>query len=223
MAFKPAWVGGRILGVAVGDITAAVVTIDPESRESHVVAPLGAPDVSGNAQFLAAGFFADGRRMAFARERGETVGIWTMEFGTREERQVTPAEENGTFPVPSPDGRWIAYERVVDGSMHPVVIPATGGPGKQLTSGRGLTWPHSWTRDGERLFVAMRRGTSWSIGHVSASTGETTTVFSLPTAYGYVRYPAVSPKGDQVVFEQTETTGNIWQISLWDQTRGRAR
>ena len=80
-----------------------------------------------------------------------------------------------------------------------------------------------YDQKGERLFVAMRRGTNWSIGHVSASTGETTTVFSLPTAYGYVRYPAVSPKGDQVVFEQTETPGNIWQISLWDQTRGRAR
>jgi len=30
----------------------------------------------------------------------------------------------------------------------------------------------------------------------------------------YVRYPAWSPAGDQIVYEYAKTTGNIWMVDL---------
>jgi Tol biopolymer transport system component/DNA-binding winged helix-turn-helix (wHTH) protein len=217
----PGWGGGRVMGVAFGDKGAAVISIDPVSRETRIVTSLGPGNVTTNSQFLAPRFFADGQRVIFSREIGGAVSVWTMDLATRQAKQLTPVTESAVFPTPSPDGRWIAYERVIDGSMHVVVMPVDGGPGRQLTSGRGLTWPHSWSADNSRLFTAMRRGTSWSIGSLSVATGETTVLTTASSPHTYLRYPSVSPSGDQVVYEQTETTGNIWQVSLWTQvTRG---
>jgi Tol biopolymer transport system component len=47
---------------------------------------------------------------------------------------------------------------------------------------------------------------------VSVATGETRqlTRFELPNVY--VRYPAWSPRGDQIVFEHAETTGDLWLL-----------
>lgn len=215
MIARPAWVGDRVFAVAFGDRTSDIVAIDPVSRESKTLATLGSNDVSGNSQFLASSYFPDGQRIAFSRETPDGVGVWTMDLSTKALTRLTPPGENGTFPLASPDGRFVAFERVADGSMNVVVVPAAGGAPRQVTSGPGLTWPHSWSADGQRLFAAIRRGTSWSLASVAVADGETRVLWTEPVAHAYLRYPALSPLGRQIVFERTEITGNIWQIALW--------
>lgn len=223
--FRPVWVSGgiRIMSVANDETGAALVSIDPDSRETRVLARLGSTDVSGNAQFLAGNFFPDGRRVVFARETGDRVSLWAMDLETSTTVRLTPDDEDATFPTPSPDGQWIAYERVEAGSMQPVVMRADGADRRPLMSGRGLTWPHSWSADSTRIFVAMRRGATWSIGYVARTSGAMTTLITEPMPHAYLRYPSVSPSGDQVVYERTETTGNIWRVSLWGESAAGTR
>jgi len=221
-AFRPSWTpAGLLLAVGAAPSGSMIVSIDPESRETRIIAPLSSSDVRGNAQFLAPAFTTDGTKAVFAREDEQGVALWTMDLASRAQRRLTESRENALFPTPSPDGRWIAYEQVVDEGMHAALIPASGGPGRRLTAGRGLTWPHSWSSDGQRIYVAVRRGGAWSIGYLSRDTGALTLLTTLSVPHGYLRYPAVSPSGDRVVYEQTETTGNIWQVPLWSQSSRR--
>jgi Tol biopolymer transport system component/DNA-binding winged helix-turn-helix (wHTH) protein len=220
---RPSWVGSReILAIGVAPSGSAVLSIDPESRETRVIMPLASNEVSESARFLAPSFTADGQDLVFSREDANGVGVWMRNLRTSVERRLTGDGEIGTFPTPSTDGHWIVYERVIDGSMHAVVMPVEGGPGRQLTSGRALVWPHSWSADSTRIFVAIRQEGLWSIGSLSRDTGEVTVLTTLRAPHGYLRYPTVSPKGDRVVYEQTETTGNIWQIALWREMGGRS-
>jgi Tol biopolymer transport system component/DNA-binding winged helix-turn-helix (wHTH) protein len=223
LVLRPGWAGRQVLGIAADHERSAVVSIDPDSRETRTLASLGASTVSGNAQFLGGGFFHDGRRIAFGRETAEGVGIYTMDFVTKAEKRITPAGENATFPSPSPDGRFIAYERVADGSMYPMVVSSEGGATRQLLAERGLTWPHSWSADGRRLLAALRRGTIWSLASLSVETGQATVLFTEPAPHAYLRYPSISPAGDRVVYERTEITGNIWQIALRPDRRDGTR
>ena len=202
------------MGVGFGDKGAAVISIDPVSRETRIVTSLGPGDVTTNSQFLAPRFFADGQRVIFSRETGGAVSVWTMDSGDPpgEAADARHRERGVSHAI----ARW-ALDRVRASDRREHARgrhPADGGPGRQLTSGRGLTWPHSWSADNSRLFTAMRRGTSWSIGSLSVATGETTVLTTVSAPHAYLRYPSVSPSGDQVVYEQTETTGNIWQVSL---------
>lgn len=104
-----------------------------------------------------------------------------------------------------------------------MVVPSEGGPARQVAAERGLTWPHSWSADGRRLFVAMRRGTIWSLAALRVDTGEATVLFTERAPHAYVRYPSISPGNNQVIYERTEITGNIWQITLRPQPRHGTR
>jgi Tol biopolymer transport system component len=217
-------VGKQVLGIAGNDEHSAVISIDPDSRETRTLASLGASTVSGNTQFIVGGgFFADGRRIAFGRETADGVGVWTMDLTTKAVKRITAVGENATFPAPSRDGRWVAYERVADGNMYLMVVSSEGGAARQLVTGRGLTWPHSWSADGRQLFAAIRRGTSWSLASFNVDSGEATVLFTEPAPHAYLRYPSISPRGDLVVYERTEITGNIWQIALRPDPRAGTR
>src|SRR5207249_7105289 len=70
-------------------------------------------------------------------------------------------------PQVSPDGHWVAYvETSVDlaankKASHIWVVPAEGGPGKQLTWGEGSDSRPRWSPDGDRLaFISTRGGKS---------------------------------------------------------------
>lgn len=212
---RPGWVGNRVLGMAFSPTRTVAMEINPASSETREIRPIGDNDVEGNAQFLAVSFFADGRRVAFSREMPDAVAIYVLDLDTGVTTRVSPMGHDATFPTPSPDGHSIVYEGVADGNMYPMVVPVTGGAPRQLAHGRGLTWPHSWSADSTRFFAAIRRGNAWSLASIDATTGETAVLTTEPVAHAYLRYPAVSPTGDRVVYERTEVTGNIWQIALW--------
>jgi dipeptidyl aminopeptidase/acylaminoacyl peptidase len=59
--------------------------------------------------------------------------------------------ESGADPIPSPDGRWIAFLTDQDGWDHLYVIPASGGNAVQITKGRFEAWRPSWSHDSTRI------------------------------------------------------------------------
>ena len=62
-----------------------------------------------------------------------------------------PDWETGTEPLPSPDGRWIAFLSDQDGWDHIYVIPSSGGGAVQITKGQFEAWHPAWSHDSTRI------------------------------------------------------------------------
>jgi len=118
------------------------------------------------------------------------------------------------FPNWSPDGKMSAFEMKRGGDTHLAVIPSEGGAIEQLTFEPGQSWPGEWSPDGEKIAFAGQRDGVWNIWWVlrKDKTLKRVTNYTKPNVY--VRYPAWSPNGNQIVYEFAETTGNIWVMEL---------
>jgi Tol biopolymer transport system component len=95
-----------------------------------------------------------------------------------------------------------------------ITPPGEGGAITQLTFDKGQSWNGSFSPDGDKIIFAGQRGDYWNLYWVSRSTRQQRQITSYTKLNAYVRYPAWSPVGNQIAYEYTETTGNIWMIEL---------
>jgi len=93
-------------------------------------------------------------------------------------------------------------------------VPSGGGTPTQLTFDRGLSYAHSWSPDGDKIAFAGFRNGFWNIWWVSRSTKQTKQLTNCTRLNSFVRYPAWSPLGTQIVYEYAEAFGNIWLMEL---------
>jgi Tol biopolymer transport system component/DNA-binding winged helix-turn-helix (wHTH) protein len=118
------------------------------------------------------------------------------------------------YPAWSPDERAIAVEIKDGSSTHAGIVDVETGSVRQVTRERGQTWVRSWSADGRAIAAAVLREGVWSLRAIDAANGRET-VLTPPERPGvYVRYPDWSRRGDTVVFERAEMTGNIWQLRI---------
>ncbi|NOT62824.1 MAG: hypothetical protein HOP19_21660, partial [Acidobacteria bacterium] len=130
-------------------------------------------------------------------------------------KQLTFDVEMMGFPTWSPDGRWLAVEMKRGDDRHLAVVPSDGsGAPEQLTFARGQSWPGGWSPDGDKIAFAGQRDGVWNIWWISRRTKRQQQLTRYTAPNGYVRYPAWSPRGNQIVFEYAETTGNVWLMDL---------
>jgi Tol biopolymer transport system component len=67
----------------------------------------------------------------------------------------------------------------------------------------------------------------WNVWWVSATSSRESPVTRYTGVDTFVRYPAWSPRGDRIVFENGEVRGNIWVSTLpdaaetWPRNRSR--
>lgn len=156
----------------------------------------------------------DGQQMAYHAEAGGVVNVFVWRPGNATDTQVTFDAEAAAYPVWSPDGRRLAIEVKRGDDVHVAVVPAGGGPIEIVTTTPGLHWPHSWLPDGDRIAMASERDGVWNLYTLSLRTREERQLTRFDEVNGYLRYPAWSPRGDQVVFERSRTHGNIWTARL---------
>ncbi len=155
----------------------------------------------------------DGRRMAFHSAGSDGVlNVWVADLALADPRQLTFDHELAAFPCWSPDGKRIAYEVRRGDSDTIWTVPAEGGTPVQLTDERGRDWPWSWSPDGDRIVFASLRDGAWNLRWVSVSTRQELALTDWDEPNGYLRYPAWSPRGDLIVFEHAETTGDLWLL-----------
>jgi len=163
------------------------------------------------------GFFVrispDGRAIAYHSATDGAINIWIQPVDGQP-RQVTFDNQSMAFPCWSPDGKQIALEMTHGDDTNICVIPGGGGAPRQLTSDHGLSWSSSWSPDGDKIAFAGTRNGLWNLYWVSQSSGEQKRITSYSRANAYVRYPAWSPLGNQMVYEYAETTGNIWMAEF---------
>ena len=156
----------------------------------------------------------DGKQIAFNSARTGIANVWVAPIESGEPRQLTFDQELAGWPCWSPDGRNLALEIKRGEDSHIAIISSGGGSPKQLTFAHGQSWPHSWSPDGDKIAFAGYRKGVWNVWWVSRSTGVQRQVTNNEKLNTYIRYPAWSPLGNQIVYEYGETTGNIWLLEL---------
>jgi Tol biopolymer transport system component/DNA-binding winged helix-turn-helix (wHTH) protein len=159
----------------------------------------------------------DGRQLAFNSRAGGATNVWKLALTDGTTKQLTFDQEMMGFPCWSPDGQYLALEMKRGDDTHIAIIPSAGprdGSYTQLTFERGQSWPGSWAPGGDKIAFAGLRDGVWNIWWVSRDGKAQKRVTSYTKPNIYVRYPAWSPRGNQIVYEYAETTGNIWMMEL---------
>ena len=156
----------------------------------------------------------DGKQLAYNSGKGGIINIWKIALDGSQPRQLTFDKELMGWPSWSPDGRLLAFEMKRGDDTHIAIMPGDGGEVTQLTFDRGQSWPHSWSPDGEKIAFAGFRNGIWNIWWVSVKDKTQQQLTNFNKLSAYVRYPAWSPLGNQIVFEYAEMTGNIWMMEL---------
>jgi Tol biopolymer transport system component len=156
----------------------------------------------------------DGSGVVFHSQRGGRLNVWRTDFASGETRQLTADGEGAGWPVPSPDGRWIAVElfRGPD-TTNVAVIPASGGTPRPITTKPGQHWAHGWSPDSRRITYAARHEGVWNVHWVSLD-GEEKRLTDYADVRSFVRYPSWSPAGDRIAYELTEMKADLWVMDL---------
>jgi TolB protein len=156
----------------------------------------------------------DGKELVFNSRKSGTINVWKIALDDGRPVQLTFDKQLMGFPIWSPDGRVIAFEMKRGDDTNIALIPSDGGEIRQLTFDHGQSWPHGWSPDGEMITFAGFRNGLWNIYSVSVKDGTQKQLTNFNKLNAYVRYPSWSPIGNQIVFEYSETTGNIWMMEL---------
>ncbi|MCP3961869.1 MAG: protein kinase [bacterium] len=198
--------GSRLAYLSRKDDTRGLWSFDLRSGAQEQLAELGA-DVDW------ASLSPDGNQLAYhSRSQGLGFNLWILDLAGGESRQLTFADDFMGFPCWSKDGAWLAFQHKKGEDSHLMVMPAAGGEPLQLTFEPGQNWPFSFSPDGDKVAFAALRDGEWNLWWVSRSTGEQHRLTESPRLNAYVRYPAWSPRGDRIIYEMAETTGDIWLV-----------
>jgi Tol biopolymer transport system component/DNA-binding winged helix-turn-helix (wHTH) protein len=206
-AVMPSWFpDGRHL-LYVVEQSAKLKSINIETRQPALVADVsqdvGKPQLS-----------PDGKQIAFASSVNGVSNLWLMEMSTNGLRQLT-FDKGTSFPVWSPDGKLLAAERLQGRDTHVVVVNPLNGTVQDVLADHAQNWVNAWAPDGDRIYYAkLEENGVWNIWAVSRSTGAKTRLTRYTSLNSYVRYPVLSPRGDQMVYEYSASTANIWILEF---------
>ena len=94
----------------------------------------------------------DAKHMLFMRD----FDIFARSLNDGQETGVLVGPTTDGFPVPSPDGRYLAFMTLTPTHVGVSVAPMSA-PQKRLAVGTGATWWPRWSRDGRRLFFSTTK------------------------------------------------------------------
>jgi len=152
----------------------------------------------------------DGRTIAFDSDRDGERGVYLANADGTDVRRVT-GSEYAAVPTWAPDGRRLTFIR--GETDHPRVwnlwlLSLDTGESRRLTNySFGQTWSASWLPDSTSICYAHED----RIIVMNVHTG-TTREYLSPIKGHIVRTPAVSPRGDRVVFQVYRS--GVWMLHL---------
>jgi len=154
----------------------------------------------------------DGKHVAYGERPGGALNVWVAPIKKEDgpAKQLTFGNGLMSYGCWSPDGKTIAFED----EFRIAVVPSTGGPVTELTADHHPSFPNDWAPDGDKIVFAGLRNGVWNVWWVSRSTRQEHQVTHYTRENIQLIYPSWSPRGDQIVYEYTETTGNIWLMKV---------
>ena len=183
-------------------------SVDVQTREQKHVADFTSPP---GRVLMSPG----GTQVSLNPAIGGILNIWLLDLATQAKKQITFDKEGLGFPSWSPDGKFLAAQVLRGADSNIVILPGSGGSATQITFDHGSNWSSGWTPDGDKIIFAKQQDNGiWNIWSVSRSTKIEKQLTHYNKLNAYVRYAVMSPSGNQLVYEYTETTGNIWMLEF---------
>jgi Tol biopolymer transport system component/DNA-binding winged helix-turn-helix (wHTH) protein len=140
--------------------------------------------------------------------------LFLMPLDDRQPHQLTfPSADliGDQDPVFSPDGKFIAFIRVVgEGTPDIYTAPVSGGPVRRLTYDKAALGGITWTSDGQKLVFSSHREGSKCLWVVPSSGGQPK---RLPFG-GIASDPSISRQGNRLSYTQGDIHPNLWVIQI---------
>jgi Tol biopolymer transport system component/DNA-binding winged helix-turn-helix (wHTH) protein len=161
----------------------------------------------------------DGKVLAFSESHADKTHTWIALLSLADsttQRLTSPSGQNLDFgPAFSPDGSRVAFVRgIVAGVVEDLyVVPAEGGAPKRLTFDNCFILGITWTPDGRDIVFSSMRGGLASLWRISAFGGTPRPVAGVGTG----SWPSISPKGNQLVYQNESFKDDIWRVDLKDE------
>jgi Tol biopolymer transport system component len=218
---QPEWSadGARITYLAKGIPNEQLLSIDIATRKTDAVVDLGSLRPSSGAvpavtPLAEVRLSRSTKQIVFSlREppHGRRV-LYVSDVMPLVPRRLTDVSLSVGYPSWSPDERRVAVEIKDGSSTQAGVIDLETGLLRRLTNERGQTWIRGWSPDGRSVAAAVLRGGQWSLRALDVRSGREKVITPPGPPRVFVRYPDWSARGDLIVFERSEMTGNIWII-----------
>jgi Tol biopolymer transport system component/DNA-binding winged helix-turn-helix (wHTH) protein len=186
-------------------------------------------------------FSPDGTRVAFSwgGRDARNSDIYVKLIGPGDPVRLTTDPARDFSPAWSPDGRWIAALRDLGREFAVLLIPASGGPQREVTrlnveepAGGACMWERqpgtcaaffyapalAWSPEGKALFTSARGtpGSPLAIVRINIETGDQEVITAPSREIVGDLDPAVSPDGRALAFLRTKGfgTSDIYAVSL---------
>jgi dipeptidyl aminopeptidase/acylaminoacyl peptidase len=202
----PAFSGSKIL-YAYADRQPSDIGVVPAA--GGAVTPIGPTPATE-----AAPRWIDAARLSLQRISGDyrTREILVADAGTGEARRlhadVDPKFWSLTYlnpePVPSPDGRWIAFISDRDGWDHAYVVSPSGGEARQLTRGAFEVSRLAWSPDSARVAFDVNDRDAPGVRHLAVLPVAGGTMTRLTSGRGTNTEPSWSPDGRRLLYQHTD-------------------
>jgi len=213
---------------------AAAATIEADSLARAQLAPTSArldqPIASPNRLRLNAALDGVAGKLVYFGKRPAENGdeasfeIVTKDLESWQDMFLTLDIADSTYPQPSPDGRWVAFQSDRDGDFEVFVANVLGGQLRQVT--RNSVWDRlpAWSPDSEWIVYSsdVRGDQTFDLYRVRPDGSDAQLVYSDGQRNSHARF---SPDGDSLVF--TSGAGardaTTWEIRLLDLRANESR
>jgi Tol biopolymer transport system component/DNA-binding winged helix-turn-helix (wHTH) protein len=171
-------------------------------------------------------FSPDGNQVTFGWNgpRQDNEDIYVKLIGTASLLRLTTSAAADWNPAWSPDGRFIAFLRSLEGGKTLVIlVPALGGPERKLaeiclTGAESIQRSLTWSPDSKQIIVVSRRVREEPTGLflLSVETGEKRSLISPAAKSIGDRDPAFSPDGRTLAFIRSPSygIGDLYLLAL---------
>jgi Tol biopolymer transport system component/tRNA A-37 threonylcarbamoyl transferase component Bud32 len=188
-----------------------IVLRDTRSRKDIHVAGLSGGDHPAIAP--------DKTSVVFVSARwGPNTDLWLLPIGLHETAaepvRLTDQAGNASHPVFSPDGRWVAYYRIVGEERDIWLVPSSGGQPIRFTDDPANDIHPAWSPDGTKLAFVSDRGGGPHIWVAPVRDGSRTGPATQVTGGELNAYaPCWSPDGKAMAFLGTKgNESEVWVV-----------
>jgi tricorn protease len=153
--------------------------------------------------------------------------LWIVDAAGGPARRLTAGRSAASRALFSPDGRWLAFAAMEEGSSEAYFMPSEGGEPRRLTFLGAQTYPAAWSRDGAEVVCASDAGRPFLADHhllaVAVETGR-----HRPLRVGPARAIAFQTGGPGMAIARNGGDPARWKRyrggtvgTLWVDLRGR--